>query len=306
MSVENTQQPYNVGSVLQKKRRALKLRLVDVAEQIRVRPEVLRKLEANDFDLASEPVYTRGFLRTYANFLGLNGAEIVRELVRQKKLPSGADMHLPIPVEERALPSKFILWGGLAIVFIIGFAWHGVSFFTTLKRVDVIAAQQEKHLPNTVQTPEVLPKLALSTMQEKPEGVFQTPATLETDDSKKNKKNTAVKPALASGPEGERIRLYALDDVWFKVYKETQKQPYWAGTLKKGESFWAPQGDGILVDIGLPPALEVFIDGASFGISGVIDRHVRKLPLEVNYLQSTYFGQKVYLQPNLKPNSKKN
>jgi cytoskeleton protein RodZ len=60
-------------------REARGLSLSDVAEQVRIRSVYLAAIEDEKWSVIGAPVYIRGFLRTYARFLGLDAEEVVAE-----------------------------------------------------------------------------------------------------------------------------------------------------------------------------------------------------------------------------------
>lgn len=68
-----------LGDRFKAAREARALSLSDVAEQIRIRSVYLEAIESDNWRAIGAPVYIRGFLRTYARFLGLDGEEIVTE-----------------------------------------------------------------------------------------------------------------------------------------------------------------------------------------------------------------------------------
>lgn len=55
------------------------LTLSDVAEHVRIRSVYLAAIEEENWKAIGAPVYTRGFLRTYARYLGLDPEEAVSE-----------------------------------------------------------------------------------------------------------------------------------------------------------------------------------------------------------------------------------
>ncbi|HEY9181209.1 MAG TPA: RodZ domain-containing protein [Candidatus Baltobacteraceae bacterium] len=55
------------------------LTLSEVAEQVRIRSVYLAAIEEENWKAIGAPVYTRGFLRTYARFLGLDPEDAVAE-----------------------------------------------------------------------------------------------------------------------------------------------------------------------------------------------------------------------------------
>src|SRR5947207_14946808 len=68
-----------IGESLREARLAQGLELGDVEARIKIRPRYLRALEAEDWDALPGDAYVRGFLRTYGDFLGLDGLGLVEE-----------------------------------------------------------------------------------------------------------------------------------------------------------------------------------------------------------------------------------
>ena len=68
-----------IGQLLRQTREAKELSLADVEEQTRIRQRYLNALESGDWDELPNPVAARGFLRTYATFLGLDADELVAQ-----------------------------------------------------------------------------------------------------------------------------------------------------------------------------------------------------------------------------------
>lgn len=65
------------GAVLGRLREERGLTLRDISKRSKVNVTYLRFIEEEAFDLLPAPVYVRGFLRLYAESLGLNGREVV-------------------------------------------------------------------------------------------------------------------------------------------------------------------------------------------------------------------------------------
>jgi cytoskeleton protein RodZ len=71
---------FEIGSSLRQARQSRSLELQDVAEATRIRVKYLAALEDERFGQLPEEVYARAFLRTYADFLGLDSEVFVAEL----------------------------------------------------------------------------------------------------------------------------------------------------------------------------------------------------------------------------------
>ena len=68
-----------IGPLLEKKRLEKGLSLKEVEQATKIRTRYLNGLEREDPTSLPDPVYARGFLKTYANFLGLDGEQLSRE-----------------------------------------------------------------------------------------------------------------------------------------------------------------------------------------------------------------------------------
>jgi cytoskeletal protein RodZ len=61
-----------IGQILQEKRIAQKITLEQVSTQTKIRQDILMALEQDDFQKLSSPAAIKGFLKTYAEFLGFS------------------------------------------------------------------------------------------------------------------------------------------------------------------------------------------------------------------------------------------
>ncbi len=73
-----------IGPLLEQKRKEKGLSLKDVEQATKIRTRYLEGLEREDFSMLPDHIYTRGFLKTYANFLGLDGEVLSRELKERR------------------------------------------------------------------------------------------------------------------------------------------------------------------------------------------------------------------------------
>ncbi len=70
----------SIGAFLAAKRGERGLTLQQAASATHIRLEHLSALEADEPELISAPVYARGYLRTYARYLGLDAESLVAKL----------------------------------------------------------------------------------------------------------------------------------------------------------------------------------------------------------------------------------
>lgn len=68
-----------VGTILHQARNRRKFELSEVEAATRIRLRYLSAIENEEWDVLPGGVYTRGFIRTYASFLGLDGERLVAD-----------------------------------------------------------------------------------------------------------------------------------------------------------------------------------------------------------------------------------
>ena len=91
-----------IGEVLKATRTRLGLDIRTVEERTKIRTKYLRALENEDWEVLPSIAYAKGFLRTYARALGLDGDALVDELRRQVE-SSGESVY---PVSEHVLEHR--------------------------------------------------------------------------------------------------------------------------------------------------------------------------------------------------------
>jgi cytoskeleton protein RodZ len=74
-----------IGRFLEQKRKERGLSLEEVEQATKIRKRYLTGLEREDYAMLPDAVYARGFLKTYANYLGLDGEALSRQLKSGRK-----------------------------------------------------------------------------------------------------------------------------------------------------------------------------------------------------------------------------
>lgn len=66
-----------IGETLRERRMAMKIDVHEVEEETKIRAKYLRALENEEYNLLPGQAYVKSFLRTYAEYLGLDSRELV-------------------------------------------------------------------------------------------------------------------------------------------------------------------------------------------------------------------------------------
>jgi cytoskeletal protein RodZ len=119
---------WTLGETLRQARLDKGVSLNDAARDTRIRRTYLEALESEDPAALPAAVYTRGFLRTYAEYLGLSGQamlDLYQPVTRREPSPTlrAAVPRVAIP---RQIPLRPALYGigGIAFIVLLVFAWN--------------------------------------------------------------------------------------------------------------------------------------------------------------------------------------
>jgi cytoskeleton protein RodZ len=137
-----------VGDLLQERREDLGLDLEEIGAMLRIKPAYLAALEQGRTRDLPGAAYAIGFLRAYADFLGLNAGQV---MARFKAEASGVtarpDLALPVPLDERSLPGRALV----LVALILALCGYGIWYYLSTEdrnRPEHVAA-----VPAALQTP---------------------------------------------------------------------------------------------------------------------------------------------------------
>ena len=155
--VENT--PQTVGDLLRAKREEFGVDLREAADYLRVRYSYLLAIEEGRVDDLPGATYALGFVRAYADYLGLDGPAIV-ERYKDETAELGDDVRLvfPSPLPEGKVPSGAIILIAVLALILVYVGW--VLFAQqNVKVADLVPALPEQFaaLLGSDETPETPP-----------------------------------------------------------------------------------------------------------------------------------------------------
>ncbi len=108
-----------LGDKLRDARQRLQLSLDDVESATKIRKKYLIALEQEDFARLPALIYAKGFLRTYALFLGLDADTLV-EQVPEPPAPTTLEPAMHVPKPPRAIGSLLVVTLIIAMVGAVG------------------------------------------------------------------------------------------------------------------------------------------------------------------------------------------
>jgi len=291
----------HVGVILGQTREALGQSLSDVSRDLRIRRAFLEAIEEGRYDGLPGAAYTLGFIRTYAEHLGLEGDEIVRRF----KLESGqaapkSKLNFPSPMSESTAPKAAVLLIGA----LIAVAAYGIWYLSSNRYLDVAelvvplpehlrkllpgeqrsvtvpvppAARPAAEVASTTSDP-AKPPPAAEVVASQPEraapaapaaSVPPVPAEVNTAAAPPVAPDPAAAPAPNRDPNGAamdsaaagRVVLRANADAWVEVRESGVRTPLLSRLMKAGETFVVPDRSGLTLMTGNAGGLEVTVDG---------------------------------------------
>ncbi len=120
--------PMTVGRYLKSSREGLGQSIEDIVAMLRIHRSYIDAIEAGEVDRLPGPAYAIGFVRTYAEQLGLDGAEVVRQFKEEpENLVGKTQLVFPSPLPEGRIPSGAILLVAVILLAVVYGGWISVS-----------------------------------------------------------------------------------------------------------------------------------------------------------------------------------
>ena len=143
--------PRLAGAVLRRRREALGLDVADIAAALRIKPAYVSALETGYADQLPGPAYATGFLRAYADHLGLDRDEILQRFKRgSAAFARKPDLSFPMPLGEQSIPGSNVL----LVATILAICGYGTWYY--------LSTAETSHPPRVAEVPDEL-------LQPKPE-----------------------------------------------------------------------------------------------------------------------------------------
>lgn len=309
-SERQAKQPLRIGEVLKRERERRGYDLQQIADYLCIRRGLLSAIENSRYEEFPADAYVIGFLRSYADLIGLNGQEAInhyrQEMAGRRRKP---DLVLPTPISEGRAPTAVIMGGAALASLFIYILWYA---FSTSDRT-------------TVTTPPTLPTASIenttsATTTSLP--ASSTPASVETvpattpsgiEISEPAPAQKALQPATASNmapatPEtpapavtatpaaavvpppattpSAHIVIRADQSSWILI-SDSKGQTVYDHVMKPGETYQVPNQTGLTLTTGNGAGVVLTLDGVDMPrLSSTTSHIVRNVPLETKALQA--------------------
>lgn len=274
-----------VGEILRRSRVYYNQSLDDVGAILRIRASHLSAIEEGRIDDLPGRVYAFGFVRAYAEYLGLDGEKIVRLLKTQLgvQIVDRPDLHMPVAASESKSPNAILVIGSLAFLSV---AIGGLVFMGSRQDVEqekkVAAVHEIPPVPQELYETigEVGPFAPASTVTQSvnPEGAAAEGATT----TEQGAEGAVAEPVAEVPPP---VVLKMVDSAWVEI-RDASGKALLSRILKPGDSYIVPASvKGLILDTGNVGGIQFTVDGkvlSPFGVKGDVRRGIK---LEAAYLK---------------------
>ncbi len=252
-----------VGEELRDAREASGLSIEDMSAALRIRRVYLIALEEGRMRDLPSPAYAWGFVRNYANALGLDADEMVRRFRESagQAVQKRQDLIFPEPVPERGVPTGIIVLVGavLAVVAYIGWSSWTSPPNRTVDAIPAVPPRLERAArEGTSAEP---PPLAVPGLSGGGSALPGSTVTLPTPVQVPVVVPPPPPPPVVLSPtDVSRITFRFKAESWMQVRVGNQA-PVVTRVFRAGETFTPPNQPGLAANVAIAPAVDMLIDG---------------------------------------------
>lgn len=254
-----------VGEILRRGREHYGQSLQQVEANLRIRASMLMALENGQVDQLPGKAYALGFVRSYAEYLGLDGDKMV-QLYKQQSLGNriAPDLHFPIPASESKLPP----WPLAVACAIIGVVLIGVWAFYN--------GDDRSAVENIPSVAEVMG-----------EGDFVGPKLPNNWEELKARRDMVETQTVEEkiAPEEEGIVLNIVENSWVEI-RDANGKAIVSQVLKKGEQYFVPDRPDLTMSLGNASGVEIVLDGKALPLLGRRGQVRRNISLDSESLKA--------------------
>jgi cytoskeletal protein RodZ len=227
---------FSFGYYLQSIRLEKNIALETVAEETRIAKRNLTSIEKEDVESLPDPVFVKGFLRSYAQAIGADGDEAVRLYEARLNMKSRLEDAQSYPPRSTVAPWANLILSIFAVAVLIVLSLYGVSYFQHHQLLDETAA---------------------------PSRAVETPAEMNSDDGAPSDTKTKSPPET---PSKLVLQISALEDTWMKIIVDNQDPKEY--NLRSGDQLEEEATNGYNLLIGNAVGLALKLNGKPIKISG--------------------------------------
>lgn len=287
-----------VGTLLKNMRQEKGLKVADIAKRLCIRKQYLEAIEDSNYSEIPAFPYGTGFIRSYADYLGLNSGNIVELYKEETSEKQPVNVPLVEPQTKSAMPGGIYILASLlamGILYGVWALWNGsndVEDYDTVSTSNEqtddnneIVVFEELTMPQAVDVENEVDETTVTNdvPVKMDEVVPETTATSEEVEANVNTSDDSndVKEPLVIPSRG--IFVEALEETWIEVRNESKL--YISKVLQPGTGYTLPNDSGLILSVGKLGGVNVYVNGVKTDIARV----GKKMNIDIDsYLNSNH------------------
>lgn len=279
MQQETPQEQVDIGTRLRQAREGKKLSVEVVAAQLKLRAVTLTYLEENRYEELPGETFVRGYIRSYANLLELDGNDLAR-MYEPEQVP-GKSNYAPLRNIERKNRTRFILVLLVALVLVIaglGYYWWQEQ---QVQQERVVQSEQQTQAPSPeIQVEGVDGILHIQSLDE----LSATTAEMELEEVPLH---TAVMPEqevqAQADQEAEQnqpgeLQLSFIEDCWIRI-TDADGNELASGLKRAGEELVVTGEAPYEIHLGYAPGVFISFNGQQVDFDSSIRGNIARIKL---------------------------
>lgn len=242
-----------VGEILRRTRLHYGQSLEQVEFALRIRASQLAALEEGDVSKLPGRVYAIGFVRTYAEYLGLDGERMVHLFKNQSVgNKNKADLSFPTITSENQMPGLPYIIGGLSAAILLVF---GLMLFlgNASNQVDEIPQLSVDPNNSITEAPPIGIEQTVSAAAGDKEPQQQT--SLLQEEKKQDPLKSLLTPDRKKG-----VVIQTLDNSWVEI-RDADGKVVLSQILQAGDEYTLPDSNGYKMTTGNAGGLKILVNG---------------------------------------------
>lgn len=273
-----------VGEILRRGREHYGQTLEEVEKNLRIRAIQLHALETGNLEALPGKAYALGFVRSYSEYLGLDGEKMV-QLFKRQSVGNKIEPHLnfPVPASESKIPaiSFALICAVIGIVF-IGMWMSDRDSGSDSGTVNDIPPSQTASEENQqeIQGPSLPDDYTV------PAAAGSDVAGSQTVDEQEQESDAAntAEPAQQA-PQEDGIILNVVENSWVEI-RDASGKAIVSRVLKAGDQYFVPDRPDLRMSLGNASGVQIVVDGKALPFLGARGEVKRNISLETKSLKS--------------------
>lgn len=283
---QSTEMP--VGEILRRTRLHYKQSIADIESALRIRADQIESIERGDMEKLPGRVYAIGFIRTYSEYLGLDGDKMVQLFKTQCSDKTGQQQgrNFSESDSDNRIPPSWLVLLCLALVAFAIALWSSMAAGNR----DIVESipeapkiQEPVRRQPAAQAEQTLPEHSAPAPAESHSSVSPKPADFAPEPRHEGE-------GIAEKSTQEGIILNIDQNSWIEIKDQTGKSLL-SRVLQAGDRYFVPDRPDLFISIGNAGGVSIEVDGVALRPLGRTGDVLRNLKLDAEFLKNNFMQE---------------